>query len=278
MRATWDWIVLIAAFALTAASAGMAVPFMANAQGGFGPTVFTAQDPGPAVAALGAVLVVACLVMLSARAFLGPIRAMGAVGAGLGWGALRLDTMRLTVLEASPSPAVVDGIAWTVIVLMLSWLMFGRQGGELTVQPDQEGLHPDPMSSPEALRAAAIGAVAGLVAAWLIARSDLRQQTVIAAVVGGIVCGLVGRLAAPHCQPVLLPPAVVLGGTLAGWLAWFTVPSGLSGALAGGTLPNLLFPLPMDWAVGGLIGVPVGFAMAHGFLRHDDDDGESARA
>ena len=269
---------LIAAFTMTALAVCLAVPFMANAQGGFGPTVFTAQDPGPAVAALVGVVVVACLVMLSARSFLGPIRAMGAVGAGLGWGALQLDTMRLTLLEGSPSPGVVDGIAWTAIVLMLSWMLFALKGGEPTVEPDEDGLRPDPMSSQEAVRAAAIGAVAGLLAAWLIARSDLRQQTVIAAVVGGFVCGLVGRLAAPHCQPVLLPPAIVLGGTLAAWLAWFTVPSGLSSAMAAGAIPNLLFPLPMDWAVGGLLGVPMGFAAAHGFLHHDDDAAESARA
>ena len=91
-----------------------------------------------------------------------------------------------------------------------------------------------------------------------------------AAVAGGFACGLAGRLAAPHCQPVLLPPALVLGGTLAGWAAWFAVPADLQGAIAAGGIPNLLLPLPIDWAAGALFGVPMGFAAAHGFLHHED--------
>ena len=43
---------------------------------------------------------------------------------------------------------------------------------------------------------------------------------------------------------------------------------------AASLLPAVLLPLPIDWAAGGLLGVPLGFAAAHGFLHHDDD-GES---
>ena len=283
MRVALDWIVLIAAFALSAATIQAALPWLTNALGGYGPTLFAAQDSGLAAAAWSAALGVLVVLMLGASSLLGPLRAMGAVGAGLAWGALDLDTMRNVLAEGSPGPSALAGILWSVVVLFMAWLLFARggpagRGGVTTVAPNADGEYPDPMSSHEAVRAAAIGAVAGLLAAWLVTRSDLRLQTAVATVVGGIACGFAGRLSAPHVQPVLLPGALVLGGTLAAWMSWFQVPADLPGAIAAGALPSLLLPLPIDWAAGALCGVPMGFAMAHGFLHHDEDTSEASSA
>jgi hypothetical protein len=286
MRVALEWIVLIAAFALSVAAIEAALPWMTNALGGFGPTVFTAQDPGPAVVALAAAVAVLIIVSLGAASILGPLRAMGAVGAGLAWGALELDAMRDVLAQGSPGPAAIAGILWSVLVLGVSWLLLAPRKGSvgpwrgpgLDIAPNEDGLHPDALSSHEAVRAAAIGAVAGLLAAWLVTRSDLRLQTAVATVVGGIACGFAGRLSAPHVHPVLLPPALILGGTLGAWMCWFQVPADLPGAIAAGAMPSLLLPLPIDWAAGALCGVPMGFAMAHGFLHHDDDSTEAPAA
>ena len=271
MRSTIDWIVIIAIAAVTAAVARSALPFWANAEGGFGPTLINAQQVGPAVAAVGVVLVIMFLLSFSAAAFIGPMAAMAAVGAGLGWGALGLDGMRGVLITGDTGAAYGEGCLWAILVLLLSWVLIVHRGGVKTVEPDPSGACPDPMVSVEAIRAAVIGIVAGLLAAWLVTRTDIRQQTAVAAAVGGLACGFAGRLASPHVQPVLLPPALVLGGTLAAWIAFIFVPDDVEGALEVGNVPALLLPLPIDWAAGALLGVPLGFAAAHGFLHHDDE-------
>jgi hypothetical protein len=251
---------------------------MSNADGGLGPTVLNAQYVGPAVVAIGAVVVLMFIISMTSARQLGPLAAMAAIGAGLGWGALGLDGMRNVLIEGSAGPAAVDGIVWTGVVLVLSWVLFVRFGSVPSVEPDVEGEHPDPMVSPEAIRAALIGMVAGLLAAWLIARTDFRQQTAVAAAVGGLACGFAGRLSAPHVQPALLPPAMVLAGTLGAWVASFFVPNDIEAAFAAGNVPAVLLPLPIDWAAGALLGVPLGFAAAHGFLHHDDEGSAATSA
>ncbi len=277
MRPTIDWIIIIAIAALTAAVVRSALPFWANADGGFGPTLINAQQLWPALVAVGAVLLVMFLLAYGAAAFIGPMAAMPAVGAGLGWGALELDGMRSVLLTGDIAASYGEGCIWAMFVLVLSWVLIVRRGGVKTVEPDSTGSHPDPMVSAEAIRAAVFGIVAGLLGAWLITRTDFRQQTAVAATVGGVACGFAGRLAAPHVQPVLLAPALVLGGTLAAWVAFIFVPNDVEAALAAGKVPALLLPLPIDWAAGALLGVPLGFAMAHGFLHHDDE-GDRAQA
>ena len=274
MRAATDWLVMCLAFVCVAVSVHLSRPLWINADGGFGPTVLGAQVPGAALAAVAIVVVVLVVCVVAGSTLVGPLRAMGAAGAGLGWGALGLDSMRSTLLAGAPGPAAVDGIVWTLIVLGLSWAIFGRGEGEPTVRADEHDERPDPLSSTEAVRAAAIGAIAAMLAAWLITQSDLRQQTVMAAVLGGFACGMAGRLAAPHVQPVLLPPAVILAGTLSGWLAWFVIPADLTVAVAEDGIPALLLPAPIDWAAGAIFGVPMGFAAAHGF--HHEDGAASA--
>lgn len=275
MRSTIDWVIIIAVAALAATAARWALPWMSNVDGGFGPTVLSAQHPGSAVVALLGVVVVIFFLAIGAAGRIGPLSAMGAVGAGLGWGALGLDGMRTVLVSQGGGVVAVDGIIWTGLLLVLSWLLFARHGGVRSVEPDSLGQHPDPLVSGEAIRAAVIGMLTGVLAAWLITRTDLRQQTAVAAALGGMACGFAGRLAAPHVQPVLLPPALVLVGTLAGWVSWMVAPEDIEVALAAGNVPVLLLPLPIDWAAGGLLGVPLGFAAAHGFLHHDDE-GEAA--
>ncbi|MCH2135886.1 MAG: hypothetical protein MK101_04810 [Phycisphaerales bacterium] len=273
MRAAIDWIVIIAAGALVAAIARVAIGFFATAQGGLGPTLLDAAHPLPAAVAVAALILVMCTVAIGAARIVSPLLAMGAIGAGLGWGALGLEPMRQVLIEGSIGPTAVDGVLWTIVVLALSWVLLRSLD---RVEPPAGGTHPDPLASSDALRAALVGAIAGLLAVSLIAQSDLRQQTAVAAVVGGLACGFAGRLASPHVRPVLVPPALVLAGTLAAWIGSMMMDPQVEAAVVSGDVPRVLLLLPIDWVAGALLGVPMGFAAAQGFLKHDDDVGTGA--
>ena len=56
------------------------------------------------------------------------------------------------------------------------------------------------------------------------------------------------------------------------------LPTDLAAVVASNQLPNIVLPLPIDYAAGSLIGVPIGIAWANGFLEKDDTTNQAATA
>ncbi|MEI7656933.1 MAG: hypothetical protein WCK33_02580 [Phycisphaerae bacterium] len=128
----------------------------------------------------------------------------------------------------------------------------------------------DRPASGVAVAAVVIGAGAAFAAASLVCLSGLKGQCLMGAVVGGIACGLAACYVAGAAKVTLHPAAPALGMVVAAVAAPV-----VAKFMHGDTLLSVLYadrlmmaakPLPVDWAAGALLGVPVGMGWAGAVL------------
>lgn len=124
------------------------------------------------------------------------------------------------------------------------------------------------------LGAMGAGLVGAGVLAWLFARTDMPGQSVGVAMLAGMGGGVAGALVAGSMQgkdkhagtlfaPIML--GVMLCGVISSLLGIFVPGSNALGSLARtGDLPGYLAISPAAWAMGALLGVPVGL----GWVEH----------
>ena len=237
-------------------------------------SVVQAIHPVAAAVAMLAAMLVGIVIATGTARLVTPLSGLCVLGAAMGWAGLWLDGTRDIIVHGQPALLAADGFAWTVLVLLTSWSVIGLGRQVSDVHPVEVGEPPDPLRSRDALVLLVSGAAA-LPVVWFAASTDLRGQTVCAAVVGGMAAGVVGRLWSPHVQPILAPAGVVLAGTIGGWINATSLPADALAAWAGGDIPSLLLLTPIDWAVGGLLGAPLGYRIGGSFITHE---GESVQA
>lgn len=269
MSAFPRWVIIVSGFVLTVLAYQAAWPWLQSEVGTFGPTMLQATHPAEAIGAMLVATVVAAIICVTIAELISGLTGLVVVGAALGWAGLALSPMRDVLFHGSAPLVAADGIVWTLVILVLSWVTLVRHSPCQDVHPEHGDTPVDPLVSPEALRMLIAG-LAALPVVWLIAQSDFRGQTLAATVLGGVAAGLVGRLWSPNVQPVLLPVGVMLSGTLACWIGSMMLPGVIERAYTTGDVPSLVLPTPVDWAAGSLCGVAIGFAWAKGFLRHDE--------
>ena len=160
---------------------------------------------------------------------------------------------------------------WGGVVLSATMVVF-RIAGPLQDVAAADGPQPADRWSRMGLRGVGAGILV-LPVVWLVARSPLKGQTLMAVVLGGLVVGMVGRLLSPHAQPRLLFAAPCFFGALGHAVAAMTVSEPLPDAFVAQALPALSLPMPIDYAAGSLMGVAMGLGWAKGFLQQDDDAG-----
>ncbi len=252
-----------AAFICTAA-----VPFLAASMGTIGPTALQAQSPAAAMTAMVVVFGVAAVMAGFVGKYVNAAVGLFVLGAGL-W-ALRLRSataVDMVFAEGSVTLVAVETALWGLMVLGATWAVF-RIGGPLAdISPVDPGVTL-PWWKKHGLHGVACGALVVPVV-WLVARSPLQGQTLMAAVSGGMAVGLVGRLVAPHVQPLLLFASPCFFGAAATLIAGMFVTGSLADAYVANDLPVLLLPMPIDYAAGSLMGVSMGLGWAKGFLHHE---------
>jgi len=251
-----------AAFICTAA-----VPFLVASTGTIGPTALGAQSPATAVAATVVVFGVATVMAGFVGKYVNAAVGLFVLGAGL-W-ALRLRSataVDMVFAGGSVTLGAVETALWGLMVLGATWVVF-RIGGPLAdVSPADPGVTL-PWWKKHGLHGAACGVLVVPVV-WLVARSPLQGQTLMAAVFGGMAVGTVGRLIAPHVQPLLLFASPCFFGAAATLMAGMVVKGSLADAYVANDLPLLILPMPIDYAAGSLMGVSMGLGWAKGFLHH----------
>jgi hypothetical protein len=299
MQTVSNWIVIVIAMACSIVMFLLIKPFLLSGSGGFGPTILQSQTPGPAIvatlAALAAGTFIACIVsryLLSDQLWFpgmittppkpgsviqgpydgsitGTATSLLILGIGLGWMALQLESIRSVVLDGSTGWLAAEGAGWGIILLLISAMVLRFGGRFVTPMLDEDGHEDDWAMSPAALKMAACG-VCVLPVVWLIAQSPMKGQVIAATIVGSIAAGFVGRMIAPTVQPVLLFASVCVFGALGQWVAGLWLPEDPIAIVAAGTVPHLMLPLPIDYAAGALIGIPIGLSWSNGFLEKDD--------
>jgi hypothetical protein len=177
-----------------------------------------------------------------------------------------LQPMYRLLVEAAITGAFIAGLA--VVINHRCKVEFGTDA-----QP--KGGWMKHMLSPEIGKVLLAGVLAGGAAAWFIAISPLKGQSIPAAALAGLAAGAAGRLASHEARPALLVlPMVVLA--FAGPLSAILMHG--SNALVARRMPAACFRLPnilpLEMLAGGLIGVAWGEAWAHSMIaKHPQSAG-----
>ncbi len=260
------YVVVTAGVLASGAVCVQAVPFLISPRGTIGPTMLQAQSAAAAIIAtvicFGLATGIAALVGRLVNAAVG----MFVLGAGLWALRLRSGTIEDLAFAGGSLPlAAVETVLWAVLIAGATAAVF-RVAGPLT---DMEGAGND---EPAWKRLPVTGPAAGVLvvpAVWILARSDLKGQTLAGVILGGLVVGLVGRLLSPGVQPRLLFAAPCLFGALGQVIGMLMLHEPLAEAFVAGNVPALCRPMPIDYAAGSLAGVAMGLGWAKSFLQQE---------
>lgn len=193
--------------------------------------------------------------------------AVGAFVAGAGMVVLAMRTgtiMDVAFAGASTGSIGVETALWGVGCVAVAIMVFAIAGPLEDMQPDSRSRWGGAFTGP-AWASLVVGVVA-IAAAWLLLRSDMKGQAIGAAVVGGMLCGLAGRLWHPRLQPVLLFAAPSLCIGVAQLIMTGMVSPPAATAFVRNELPRLLWMMPLDVAGGSVLGVSLGIGWARSFI------------
>lgn len=250
---------------LAAGAFALGVPAWTSLRGVPGPTLLDAERPALAAAVAVVALVASAAVGIAVARVVNAVVGTFVVGCGLAMLAMRSGAVADFALGgSSPAAAAVESAVWAILVAAASWALY-RFGGRL---PDFPLTHEDEIDLPAgpAARRGWFGALAALPVAWMAAATDTKGQAIGAAILGGMAAGAVGRVLAPRTQPVYLAAATMAAFALAHvYLAFSAGSTDLAAAFVDGSLPRLFRIMPIDAAVGALVGTSMGFGAARGF-------------
>jgi hypothetical protein len=270
------YIVVWGGVVIAAAACVRFIPYMFSSRGVIGPTLLQAQSPIAACVALVVGLAAATILGAVVGRLTNAVMGLFVIGFGLGMLALRFGSIRDLAFAGGSLPLLaVETVLWAGAVLGSTLVVFWIAGPLGDFVTDEEN---EPASSRWSLGGAAAGIVM-LPVVWLMARSELRGQTIAATVLGGLVAGMLARLLSPHTQPRLIFATACLAGAVGHVIGAVVIQVSADGSMAAAyvasTLPAVSLPLPIDYAVGSLIGVAMGLGCAASFLHHEQE-GEAA--
>ena len=273
VRATMDWIIFLLAVSLSGLAMVSIERMLLSPRGGFGPTILQASNvPAAIVSMILALLVVFIIGASAGRLLRSASKGLVVVGFGLAWLAWRLEGVEFIAFSGSMKWVAIESLVWTLVVLLMTIGIYLTAGPLRFVQPREGRDTCDNWATSSSAGLFMLSGLAILPVVWLFAQSPMRGQAVASVIAGGVAVGMIGRLLAPHAQPILLMVAPVLIGGLCQWTLSFMIPSNeLATMYMQGNLPHLLIPVPIDWAAGSLIGVPWGIYFGNSFLQHEDE-------
>lgn len=277
MQATRDWIIFILAVILSGLSFLSIEQMLLSPRGAFGPTILQATNPTPAFISMALALLVVFLIGASAgRLLRSASKGLVVIGIGLAWLAWRLEGVEFVAFGGSMKWVAIESLIWTLVVLLMTTGVYLIAGPLRFVQPRDGKRNCDNWATSSSAGLFMLSGLAVLPVVWLFAQSPMRGQAVASVIVGSVAVGMIGRMLAPHAQPLLLMMAPVLVGALAQWALSFMIPSTeLATMYMQRELPHLLIPVPIDWAAGALVGVPWGIYFGNAFLQHDDEEAQA---
>jgi hypothetical protein len=261
------WIVI----ALACLAALVCRPLMqrvGSMDGGAGLSVLLSPGLGMALAITLAVLLIAAAVGVVASRFCGPRVGLLAAGLPLVWAALGMGTISDLLKAAEAVERSGSSVLWTlsietallgVAVCVIAYLVYLASPDEWRRDVSQ------PFGIPSAVGLLASLVVTGLLV-WVIARSDLPGQVMAACWIGGMLGGMVGRVAAPHASTLAFVAGIVLLGVVGQIVGAVTEgPQALIESNAG-RLWELSRPLPLTYAAAALVAAPAGSAWGRSLM------------
>lgn len=200
-------------------------------------------------------------------------------GLVLAWARWGLGTLEGIVRRAGDGSDLVllgvEGLAVGLLALGVGALIVGAANRRQAEGGKGRGLLILEAESESKRRSATIagvvaGAAAGALVTWLCAVTELRGQTLLAVVIGGIGAGAASHLAGHSMRASLSPLPAMAGLALVAGVSPL-IAKGMHGeamlaAVYGGKVLPLARPVSLDWAAGALLGVPIGMGWAGAVL------------
>lgn len=264
------WTIYLAAALAVGPLAGALTGWLRAPDGsGFAtPLVSTAPLVGLAAGLLAAMLALAAGFI--ATRHMGSRAGMLTAGLVLAWAAWRTGTVD-QIIRANDSGAVLwrlaaEGAIFGAVAVALSFALQVVERLEREDSPVNAGA-----SAPGRWRASAApvaaGVLAGAVAAWFVAQTPLKGQTIAAAIISSVFGAAAARLVDVRAPLATLAVPVAVLAVL-GPLSGVVVGASPTVLVAGrnGTLFPLANILPLDWIAGGMLGIPLGVAWASSLI------------
>ena len=203
------------------------------------------------------------LIALILRARGMPVRAALAAGVWLLGFASATGGVHERIARGSPVGTVLlEAIVWSAVTLGLGVVLTSSRAARRPADEATGG----PLITTIGL---IVSAATLLPVVWLLARSEMKGQTVTSAVIGSTVVGLVGSFALSPRRTVLLYALPPLIGGLAFAFAWWQHDGISPGDIGFGWTPFAQI-MPQDYAAGAMAGVALGLSWSRAFLVHDE--------
>lgn len=282
LRSTLRWTLILSCLFALGPVVYTLLRKVPDVEGGHAVTLFVNAAPGAAAVGGLAALVLAAIVGVAGARFFSigtGFLCSGIVLAWARWGLGTVDDMvRLSGRPLHTGARSFENAAALAITLALAAFMVvlsAKRQPKGSPAAHQEGLLGLAVRG-EGSHAAAMGAglAAGLIAAgavaWLVSTSDLRGQTLMAALMAAIACGAVGQLVASTMNCTLTPVVPVLALLILGIAGPLIAPMVHGQRIVEAIYQNSLFglarPASLDWAAGALLGGPIGLGWAGAML------------
>jgi hypothetical protein len=256
-----EWIktaILIVTLALAVLVGSFGAQWLGSTRGDFGPTILQTVSPLSATISILMVITVATLLGIPLAKVSSAASGMFVVGFALFGLSMRTQGVTDFIFsEGSSTTLMIEALVLSLILLLSSVVMF-KFGGPLKDVPRNQNKSWDASFSPRSIAMTLLVSLAMLPMIWLVAVSPSKGQVIGAAVVGGIVVACLARKFMPHLQPIMLfstPTAIAAIG-------YFVANSmGISDiAFTQNTISPLIFPMPLEYAGGSLMGIAIGLS------------------
>ncbi len=224
-----------------------------SVRGALGPTILQTISPVSSVVAVLITVGIASIVGGFIAKMTSSTVGMFILGFSLFAMALKVKGVEEFVINEGNYTLLILEIAFLSVIVLLGTLVVFGIGGPLKCIQKSEG---DEKTAVLVGKAMLISLVV-LPIVWLIANSPSKGQVIGAAALGGILIGILARQVLQSMQPLLLFCFPIAFGGL-GYVIGLTISEPTVIAFTQRTMSPLLFPMPLEYAAGVILGLSIG--------------------
>jgi len=271
------WALPLAALFLLGPAVGMATAWMRSPDGGSDASPLLCTEPVLGIASALLAIVVATSAGIVAGRIVDIRTGSLVAGFTLAWAALRTGELGAIVrpydIETVFTRLAIEGAIVGVVTAFAAALLLhmSRESKEQPLRAANSPSLRESLRSVSTLFALIVGLLAATAVAWLIARTDAKAQTIVAGIAAGIAASAAGKLVAASMGDD--PPlevffvSIALAAVISPIVVLVLHGSGAERDLFANRLFAPALILPLDWAAGAFIGVPIGARWVQGSIE-----------
>jgi len=242
---------------------------LVSQRGEIGPTVLQAQSPISALLAVLITLGVSSVVAGIVARFTTTNSGMFVLGFSLFAMAMKMDGIEAFIYGGgNVNLLILEALFLSVVVLLGTLVVFAIGGPMKDVRKAS-------MPNESNFWKVSLISLAVLPVVYIVAQTPMRGQAIGAAVVGGIAIGFLARKFIPTIQPIMLYALPIAVGGLGYFFGSVLQP--LSGAaFAQQAISPLLYPMPIAYAAGVILGVSIGLSWAASMAEEPATEAQEA--